>query len=440
MTLPPYRSLMIEHLMSHQRAALFAGIGLGKSFATITAFDGLRSLGLAESMLVVAPLRVCNLTWPNELAKWAPHLKVRNLRQKGSEKADVYLINYEMLPKLNQISQDVVVFDELTRAKNHRSKRIKAIRDTIRPSTRRWGLTGTPAPNSLLELFGQFRLLDGGERLGKSFDLFQRTYFHPTDYMEYNWELLPGAREKIQDRIKDITLTLLSSEYLHIPDTVVEDIEVMMPPAARAHYDELEKELLVKIGDAEQVVVAPNAAILVNKLLQFTGGSAYSETGEVVPIHNAKLEALQEYIRHHPEPLLIAYNYRHELGRLRAALPDAVAFEDARTTAAQAEIERRWNAGKIQRLLVHPQSVGHGLNLQEGGSTVVWFSPIWSRELYDQLNGRVARFGQKWITRIVRLLCPGTIDDAVVETLREKGDGQTALLSALNNLRLLQAA
>jgi SNF2 family DNA or RNA helicase len=450
MTLPIYRQMMIRHLITHPRAALFAGLGMGKCFATIVAFDGLRLMGDAETMLVVAPLRVCNLTWPTELARWAPHLEVASLRTKAGWKAwhdrsaDVYLCNYEMLPKLAKLlahwCSDVVVFDELTRAKNPSSQRIKAIRQLIPKTARRWGLTGTPAPNSLMELFGQFRLLDNGDRLGQSFEAFKQGFFHATDYMEYNWVPNPGAEEKIQAKISDITLTLLSSEYLNLPDTVVEDLEVKLPTEARWMYDELEKELLLLIGKSGQVIVAPNAAVLVNKLLQVAGGSVYDEQGVPVLIHAAKFEAVKDYCEKHPEPLLIAYNYRHELAYLRQSLSGAEAFEDAKTATAQSELEQRWNRGEVARLLVHPQSVGHGLNLQEGGSTVLWFSPTWSRELYDQLNGRVARFGQKRVIRIVRVLCTGTIDDAVVETLRTKGDNQSALLDALVNLRKLHEA
>ena len=441
MSFPIYQQMMIEHLLTHKRAALFCGLGLRKTASTLQAFLGLRALGLAETMLVVAPLRVCNLTWPNEVAKWKMSLRVCNLRQ-GVCPADVYLCNYEMLPKLGVFiltqKPDVVVFDEITRAKNHRSKRIKAIRDLIPDKTRIWGLTGTPAPNSMLELFGQFKLLDGGERLGRSFDLFKRTYFHAMDYMEYDWQLLPGAKEKIQERIKDITLTLLSSEYADVPDTVVEDLEVGLPDETRAQYKKLERDLLISIGKDAQVVVAVNAAVLVNKLLQLTSGVVYDENKQTVQVHHGKLDALLKYVDKYHEPALIVYNYRHELELLRKMLPEAVAFEDAKTPKAQGELEARWNAGKVRQLLVHPASVGHGLNLQEGGSTVIWFSLTWSRELYDQLNGRVARQGQKQLIKIVRIICPGTIDDAVVETLREKGEGQTALLTALTNLRKMQ--
>jgi len=446
--LHPYQQLAVEHLLKHDRAALFMGLGLGKTLSTLTAFEGLRTLGCARNMLVVAPLRVCNLTWPNEVEKWPQfsHLKVANLRQKEGTKAflegtaDVYLCNYEMLPKVadhfEEHPMDVVVFDELTRAKNHQSKRINGFRQMLPPHVRRWGLTGTPTPNSLLELFAQVRLLDDGQRLGRSFDHFKRTYFYPTDYMEYDWQPLPGAEEIIYGKIADLALTLLSSDFLKIPDTVVTDLEVGLTDEAAAQYKELEKELLLSIGDGEDVIVAANAAVLVNKLLQVTSGSVYDENRKVVRLHDAKYKALTGYLKKHPEPVLIAYNYQHELTQLRE-IPGSVAFVDYKTPKAQSELEKLWNAGKIARLLVHPQSVGHGLNLQYGGSTVIWYSPTWSRELYDQLNGRVVRQGQTQLTNIVRILCPGTIDDAVIETLREKDVGQRALLQALTNFRKL---
>lgn len=446
MSLHPYQRLAVEHLLKHDRAALFMGLGLGKTLSTLTAFNGARTLGHIDHGLVVAPLRVCNLTWPNEVAKWPQfkHLRTANLRtEEGwaawqAESADLYFCNYEMLPKLTECPVDLVGFDELTRAKNPRSKRINAFRSVLPPHVKRWGLTGTPTPNSLLEIFAQIRLLDDGQRLGKSYDHFMRTYFHPTDYMEYDWQPLPGAEEIIQKKIADIVMTLLSSDYLNIPDTVVEDLEVALPDEAKAQYRELEKELLLSIGDdPDNIVVAPNAAVLTNKLLQIASGSVYNDQKQSQQIHSGKFDALKGWLKKHPnENVLVAYNYRHELERLRE-IDGAIAFEDYKTPKAQAELEKKWNAGKIRVLLAHPASVGHGLNLQYGGSTVIWYSPLYSRELYDQLNGRVVRQGQTKLSKIVRILCPGTIDDAVIETLHERGLGQRALLVALRNLRLM---
>lgn len=453
MNLNAAQRLAVAHLLAHERAALFAGLGLGKTIATLVAFDGLRTLGDAQSMLVVATIRVCNLTWPDEIQKWAEfrHLRVANLRTKEgwraflNAEADVYLCNYEMLPKVAGAIDtygcpfDVVAFDEMTKAKNPQSKRINAFRQMLPPHVRRWGLTGTPTPNSYLDLFAQVRLLDDGQRLGRSFDQYKRTYFHPVDYMEYDWRLNEGSDKTIQSRIADLCLTLLSKDYgVEVPINE-EDLEVSMPDPAREQYDTLEKELLLLIGDGEAPVTAASAGVLVNKLLQVCGGAVYDEERKVRVLHSAKIDALKSYCKANPEPLLIVYNYRHELERIAAALPGCVKFEDAKTPAAQSDVEKRWNAGKISRLLVHPASASHGLNFQFGGNRILWFSPTWSRENYDQLNARLARQGQKNApVTVTRILCPGTMDDAVVETLRNKDTEQRALLSALKNLRLLK--
>lgn len=450
------QALLVEHLMTHHAAAGFAGLGVGKTLATLKAFSGLKAFGDVETMMVVAPIRVCNLTWPNEVRKWPGefgHLRVANLRTDEGRKrwdagkADLVLCNYEMLPKvapalaIRRLQPDVICFDELTRAKNPKSKRIEALRRTLSPRTRRWGLTGTPIPNGYLDLFAQIRLLDDGERLGKSFDHFKRTHFHPIDYMEYDWRLNEGADKLIQGRIADICLTLLAKDYgVEVPINEV-DIEVPLPDKAREQYDTLEKELILSMGeDPENAIVAPSAGVLVNKLLQVCSGMVYNEKREVVRIHEAKLDAAENFLTSRG-PTMVVYNYRHELEALKKLRPNAVPFEDAKTDEAQHRLERDWNEGKIHNLLVHPQSVGHGLNLQYGPSTdILWFSPTWSREAYDQLNGRMARQGQKAPSvNVTRLLCPGTMDDAVVETLRSRDEGQRGLLTALRNLRQLKA-
>lgn len=452
--LGPAQTLGVKHLMAHERAALFAGLGIGKTVTTLAAFEGLRLLGDAQSALIVAPIRVCNLTWPNEVRKWAEfrHLRVANLRTKDGWRAflnsesDLYVCNYEMLPKIAEAIDvygcpfDLVVFDELTRAKNPKSTRVNALREKLPPHVRRWGLTGTPTPNGYLDLFSQIRLLDEGQRLGRSYDAYKRAYFHSVDYMEYDWRLNDGADKVIQAKISDIALTLLSEDYgMKVPINEV-DVEVALPDEAKEQYRTLEKELLLSLGDEEEPVVAASAGVLVNKLLQVCGGAVYNDAKKTIRIHDAKLKATREYLKEHlNEPVMIVYNYRHELERLKEIIRDPVAFEDYKTPEAQSGLERAWNEKRIRRLLVHPQSVGHGLNLQMGGAHILWFSPTWSRENYDQLNARLARQGQKApVVEVARVLCPGTMDDAVVETLREKDTGQRALLNALKNFRLLK--
>lgn len=428
------------------------GMGLGKTVCALTAFTGLKMLGLASRMLVVAPLRVAALTWPNEIRGWRHLHELRCTVLRSPEgwdalrsgESDVFTINYEQLPNLvsrylrgrrSPPAFDVVCFDELTAAKNPKSKRIRALRPYLEanPHIRRWGLTGTPNPNSELELFGQLRLLDDGARLGKTFSLYRSAYFHPTDYHEYNWVINEGSSERIHAKISDICLTLAQADYADFAPPHVEDISVALPDEAKDQYDVLEKELLLSLGDDEDPVVAPNAAALAGKLHQLTGGAMYREDKSVVKIHDAKLKALALLVAKVDAPMIVACNYRHEQERITRSISGAELFT-ARDSAA---ILGRWNAGAIRVLVTDPRSIGHGLNLQSGGHHIAWFSPPWSRELYDQLNGRLARKGQKNIVYAYRLLCPGTIDDAIVEALRQRGEGQKALLLALTNLRRL---
>lgn len=429
----PYQQRAHDFFLSHERAYLLAGMGLGKTASTLSALHTLFLNGEIRSALIVAPLRVATLTWPNEIRKWdmSQNLWVESLRhQRPSGNSQLYLLNYESLHKLPNLDfADVVVFDETTKAKNPNSKRINGLRKLLGPQ-RRWGLTGTPRPNSLLELFAQVRLLDDGQRLGKSYAHFRDTYF-TSDFMGYKWTPRPGAADAIYDRIADLSLTLLSSEYLNIPDTIVEDIEVALPDEARSTYDELEREMLVMCREGD--IVAVNAAVLANKLLQVTGGFAYTEARGVVNIHSAKVAALKKLLTSLGENAIVVTNFIHEREAVVAALGDG-AVDAAKF---KGDLEDAWNSGRIKWLVADPRSLGHGLNLQKGGRTVVWYSPNYSRELYDQTNARVARKGQDQQPLVYRILCPGTIDDVVVETLRERGDEQSAMLNLLANYKRL---
>lgn len=433
LNLEPYQQVMRDHLLTHDRAYACVGLGLGKTATTLSALNTLFQDGEIESVLIVAPKRVARMTWPNELAKWDEFrwMKIEHLTgREPSGKAQIYLINYDRLGQLSDLSFcDVVVFDEITKAKNPQSKRINAIRPLFRHH-RRWGLTGTPRPNSLMELFGQVRLLDDGKRLGRAFTAFRDQHFYPTDYMRYNWAPKPGAENQVYAKISDITLTLRSSDYLPVPDAILEDVELALPPAAQDAYDELEREFLVLTKDGE--VVARNAAVLAGKLHQMAGGIVYNDDQTLSPLHNVKIGALAGIAGELKEPVLVACNYVHERERVVAAIPGAV---DA--AKFKGDIEKAWNSKKIPMLVADPRSLGHGLNLQEGGRTVIWYSPTWSRELYDQFNARVARKGQGQQPLIYRILAKGTIDEAIVETLRERGDAQNAMLRVMSNYRKL---
>ncbi len=437
LTLEPYQEKMKDFLL-HDRVPKYCavGLGLGKTAATLSAIHELMLEGVIGSVLVVAPLRVAVLTWPNEIAKWDQFafLKPEVLRgQKPSGKSLLYTINYEQLQNLESLAFcDLIVFDEITRAKNPSSERIKHIRPLLR-NHRRWGLTGTPRPNSILELFAQIRLLDDGKHLGKAFHAFKETYCAPVDYNAYNWAPKPGAEPIVYGRIKDMTLVMRTSDYLDLPDAIVEDVEMPLPMLARGIYKKLEKELLAELMGKE--IVAVNAAVLVNKLLQVTGGAVYLEDRGVLVIHEVKVNRLKRLlVELGDEHVIVFTNYIHERERVCKAIGgvDASMFEG--------DVEGAWNRGDIKYLVADPRSLGHGLNLQKGGRTVIWFSPCWSRELYDQANARVFRKGQEQQVRIYRILCSETMDEIVVESLHQKGEGQSAMMQILTNFQKLHIA
>jgi hypothetical protein len=429
--LEPYQRLMVDFLLQNDRAYASVALGLGKTASTLFALNTLFQEGAIRSALIVAPKRVARMTWPNEIEKWDQFgwMKVEHLlNDPPSGKAQLYLINYDRIDRLESLKDfDVVVFDEITKAKNPQSKRINAIRPLFRHQ-RRWGLTGTPRPNSLMELFAQIRLLDDGQRLGRAFTGFRDAHFYPTDYMRYNWEPKPGAEQRVYAKIQDLTVTLRSSDHLNVPDAILDDVEITLPNAARADYDELEKQFLVLTKDGE--VVARNAAVLAGKLHQMAGGIVYNDDKTLSDLHHEKTAALSKIAKDVGEPILVATNYVHERERVVASIKGAV---DA--AKFKGDIEKAWNSKTIRLLVADPRSLGHGLNLQGGGRTVVWYSPTWSRELYDQFNARVARKGQSQQPLIYRILAKGTIDEAIVETLRERGDAQNAMLRVMANYR-----
>lgn len=436
----PHQDLLTDHLYDRHSAAAFVGIGLGKTASTLSAFHRNLCDGCSRAALVVAPLRVARLTWPNEILKWDQFKNLRYEVLKGNQpsgKSQIYLTNPERLPELRSLGFcDTVIVDELTRFKSHKSERSSHLRSLFK-GHRRWGLTGTPRPNSLLEIFAQVRLLDDGKRLGESYDAFQRCWFDPEDWREYKWLPKADSERKIYERIHDLALTLKSSDYLDIPDTVVEDIEVPLSKDAHAIYARLEKDLLATLQGGFEAV-AQNSAVLVGKLLQVVGGAVYAthednaDLRKVIDIHSNKITALKRRLAEFPnENVIVFTNFIHERERVCKAVAGAV---DA--SKFRGDIEDAWNSGAIKTLVSDPRSLGHGLNLQLGGRRAIWFSPNYSREFYDQANGRIARQGQTALTFIDRIVSPGTIDDAVIEALREKGQGQSDMMNVLTNFRL----
>lgn len=317
-----------------------------------------------------------------------------------------------------------------TKAKNPKAKRIAAFRKQLPPVDRRIAMSGTPAPNSLLDLWAQVRLLDDGERLGHSFEQFKRTYFHATDYMEYNWVANDGAKERIEQKISDITLVLRSKDWLtDVPEPVFEDVEIKMDDALAAQYRKFEQDLIMEIRNAQ--ITAMNAAALVTKLLQFTSGAIYDGDKVAHTLHDLKLDALRKIYKDTKGPVLVAINFKHEQDRIRRLFPEARFFADAKTQQSQIDLLAQWNRREIPMLVVHPKSCGHGLNIQFGSNTIVYTSLPWSRENYEQTIARLVRRGQKEVTTVYRLMCPGTVDDAIATSLENKKDTEQRLLAAL---------
>lgn len=441
-----YQSFAENHILTHEIAALFLDMGLGKTVITLTALERLMYQSFEiRKVLVIAPLRVAKNTWPAELKKW-DHLQGMTWSVAvGTEeerkaalrrKADIYLINRENVSWLVEKSgipfdYDMLVIDELSSFKSWQAKRFKALMQ-VRPFVKRIvGLTGTPSSNGLMDLFAQFRLLDKGQRLGRFISQYRNTFFRPdksNGNVVYSYRLLPGAEEDIYRRIGDITISMKACGKLKMPELISNCYEVEMDPYEREVYDEMKKDLVLMLPEGE--VTAANAAVLTGKLLQLSGGAIYDDAGRVNHIHDRKLDALEDIVESmNGRPLLLGYWFRHDYDRIVLRLKKmGVNFEKLDSD----ESMRRWNAGEIQVGLAHPASTGHGLNLQEGGNTICWFSPVWSLELYQQMNARLFRQGQKADTVVIlHIVCRDTMDERVLKALTEKERVQDALIEAV---------
>lgn len=443
------QEIIIDHLRKVPNALVFAGMGISKTAACLYRLTELLLEGEVSAALVIAPLRVCNLTWPMECQKWEGFrwLRIANLRTQSGQRdflhgrAHLYLINYDSLPLLvslvarrnGTIPYDLAIFDESTRAKNPSSKRVNTYRHKVPRPPRNWLLTGTPIPNSNLDLFAQVRLCDGGERLGTNYTKFKQEYFMQPAYQFAPWKEKDGTAKYIEEKISDITITLKSSDWLDIPDTVYEDVEVHFTPELQKKYETLEKELVIELRKDKTINIASSAA-LITKLLQFTSGEMYDDEKKHHPIHDLKFEALKKIIKQEKKPVFVACMFKHEYVRMKEYFPESVFFNDAKTIEAQTQLMKDWNAKKIPVLFAHPASIGHGLNLQFGSSILVFVSLTYNREWYDQIIARFARRGQTEITKVYRLMVPSTVDDAVAEALAVKSENEARLISALQML------
>lgn len=435
----PYQRRAIQHILDNPAAGLFLDMGLGKTVITLTAVAELMHDRFeVGKTLVIAPLRVADSVWTAEAEKWGHlrYLKIskvlgdRKKRMAALETpADIYVINRENIPWLVEHYRrrwpfDMVVIDELSSFKSSNAKRFRALRK-VRPLIRRIvGLTGTPAPNGLIDLWPQIYLLDQGERLGKTVTQYRDQFFRPgkrNGHIVYEW--IVKDPDEIYRRVEDIVISMKASDWLDMPEKIERIVKVKLPEEARQKYKQLERDLILRFTDGD--VVAANGAVLVNKLLQLAQGAAYDENGDVKFFHDEKLNALEDVIEASAgKPVLAFYIYQHDLARIQKRFPQARVLKSSREVS-------EWNAGKIPLLLAHPASAGHGLNLQAGGNIICWFGLPHSLELYEQANARLYRQGQREKVIIHHLVAADTFDEAVMEALKRKAVTQQDLMEAV---------
>ena len=433
-----YQTFASEYILTHPVSAIFLDMGLGKSVITLTAlFDLMLDSFLVRKALVIAPLRVARDTWPSEIEKW-DHLRgLKYTVAVGSEpqrraallqQTQIHIINRENVEWLITKSgipfdYDMIVVDELSSFKSHQAKRFKALMK-VRPLVHRIvSLTGTPSSNGLMDLWAEFRLLDMGQRLGRFIGRYRDTFFLPdkrSAQVIFSYKPKPGAEDDIYRLISDITISMKGAYYLKLPELVMNEVPVRMDEKERDIYIRMKDDLVVK----EKDITAANAAVLCGKLLQMANGAVYSDDESVVHIHDRKLDALEDLIEAaNGKPVLIAYWYKHDLTRIQERFL-AIPLDTSDSI-------KKWNAGEIPIAAIHPASAGHGLNLQTGGSTLIWFGLTWSLELYQQTNARLWRQGQRDTVVIHHIITKGTVDEQVMAALARKDQTQSALIEAV---------
>jgi len=453
-----YQKVCVEHIISHPFCGVFLDMGLGKTISTLTAIEELKyDYCEVNTVLVIAPKRVAETVWEEEAKKWdhTKHLTFSKIigteRQRLAaikKKADVYIISRDNIAWLcslfaAKLPYDMLVIDELSSFKAHQTQRFKSLR-LARPWFKRVvGLTGTPAPNGLINLWSQMYLIDRGERLEKTITAYRSRYFRPgasNGYVVYSYNILPESEKLIQDRIKDICISMRAEDYLEMPERIDNFVRVVMPDNLYEIYKKFEEENVItlanEIKEGTTTVNAVNAAALSNKLLQFANGAMYDENKNVVPVHDLKLEALKEIIEAADgKPVLVAWTYQFDRDRIINYFRNLKPRE-----LKTAQDINDWNAGKVQLMLAHPASAGHGINLQAGGNIIVWYGLTWSLELYQQFNARLYRQGQKQRTIIHHIVASKTEDENVVKALKSKDKAQNNLMNSIKaKLELYQA-
>ena len=436
-----YQKYATNFIKTHKEAVLLLDVGLGKTSCALTAIKDLLDSGEVKKVLVIAPLRVAKITWSDEIQKW-DHLSglrysvvvgTEKQRLKALEKdADIYIINRESVEWLihksfKKFNYDMLVIDELSSFKSYSAKRFKALMNMRHRLNRVVGLTATPSSNSLMDLFSEYKLIDGGVRLGQYITHYREKYFDPDKRnanVIFSYKLKPFAEEAIYSKIDDITISMKAVDYLKMPPILYNEIKVELDQKERKIYEILKKDMIVALEDKE--IDAMNAASLSNKLLQMANGSVYGEEKEVIHLHDKKLDALEEIVEAaNGNSVLCAFWYKHDLERIKARFGDKCQEINSESSI------RKWNSGDIQIGLIHPMSAGHGLNLQSGGSILVWFGLTWSLELYQQTIGRLYRQGQTRSVIIHHIVSKDTIDERVMSALKNKEVSQDALIRAV---------
>lgn len=446
-----YQNRAVAHIIDNECSALFLACGMGKTVSTLTAVKDLLDNCIISNCLIIAPKKVTQVTWSDEIKAWA-HLKdltisiidgtVKQRREAYEKQADIYAISRDNIVWLVmeyggiKLPYDMVVIDELSSFKNYASKRFKALKKVRKFIPRVVGLTGTPSPNGLIDLFAQMYLIDQGQRLGKSITAYRDRFFQPDKRngdVVYSYALKRPQEEtekQISDLISDITISMTAEDYLKMPDRMPIYDYVKLPPKAMEAYTTFERERIIELINSDTPLTAASAAALGNKLQQMAGGRVYDENKKVIDVHDEKIEKLKEIVEaSNGEPVLVAYAFKHEQARILEALKE---FKPRKLETAQDIAD--WNEGKVPLMVAHPASVGHGINIQKGGHILVWFSMTWSLELYQQFNARLYRQGQMKPVMIHHILAKNTIDEKIIKALEGKKQTQDGLMQSIKEL------
>lgn len=442
-----YQKKAVKFLVSNGSGQLWLDPGLGKTSITLEAFKILKQAGAVKKALIVAPLRPAYAVWPEEIKKWDNFASISITVIHGSNKdksiedmSDIHVINFEGLQWLAKVLNgkpfpyDMLVVDEISYLKNTRTERFKSLAVFLDKFKRRFGLTGSPAPNSLLDVFGPQLVIDRGATFGRFITHFRTNYFYQTGFGGYTWALKEGSADTIYSLLADKVLRMKAEDYLDMPELLLNRVYVDLPKAARAVYKELEDKLLIEFESNQ--VTATNAAVAVGKCQQIANGAVYVDGNEreIKEIHEEKLNAVEELVEGlNGKPCIIGYHFRHDLQRLKKLFPHAPHIGSGSTGKEMQAVIDKWNNGEYPVLLAHPQSAGHGLNLQGAGHAVIWFSNTWSLEIYEQFIRRLWRQGQRNNIVVHQIIAKDTIDEAIVAAINAKDKTQQALMNAVRD-------